>query len=210
MMVKIAPSLLAADLARLADEILAVERAGADLLHLDIMDGHFVPNLTFGAPVVQAIAQVAAAPLDAHLMVTNPADYIDSFAALGVRMFSVHQETEPHLHRLTHRIKDAGMQAGVALNPATPVETLRHVLPDLDFVLLMSVNPGFAGQAFLPLVYDKIRAVRAMCPDVTIQVDGGVCAANAHLLAQAGADVLVAGSYVFKAKDYAAAIGSLR
>ena len=209
-MIQVAPSLLSADFGRLAEEIRAVEQAGADLLHLDIMDGHFVPNLTYGQPIVKAIATAAGVPLDAHLMVTNPQDYIDPFAALGVKMLSVHQEAVFHLHRVVHRIKDAGMQAGVALNPATPVETLKHVLPDLDFVLLMSVNPGFGGQAFLPLVYDKIRAVKAMRPDVDIQVDGGVCADNAKLLAETGANIFVAGSYVFRATDYAAAIRSLR
>ncbi|SDF40454.1 ribulose-phosphate 3-epimerase [Sporolituus thermophilus] len=213
-MVKIAPSLLAADFTRLAEEIKKVEQAGADLLHLDIMDGHFVPNLTFGAPVVAALRQVSKLPFDVHLMVTNPQEHINAFVKAGADWITVHAETHPHLHRLLQTIKDHGVRAGIALNPSTPLATIEEVLPDVDMVLLMSVNPGFGGQQFISNVLDKIRRLRQMITErnlsVTIEVDGGINAETAPAVVAAGATVLVAGSAVYGAPDVAKAIASLR
>ncbi|EAX48597.1 Ribulose-phosphate 3-epimerase [Thermosinus carboxydivorans Nor1] len=213
-MVKIAPSLLAADFTRLAEEVLKVEQGGADLLHLDIMDGHFVPNLTFGAPVVAALRQVSKLPFDVHLMITNPQDHINAFIKAGADLITVHAETHPHLHRLLQTIKDQGVRAGIALNPSTPLVTIEEVLPYVDMVLLMSVNPGFGGQQFISTVLDKIRRLRQMITErnlpVVIEVDGGINAETAPAVIAAGATILVAGSAVYGAVDAAQAIASLK
>lgn len=213
-MVKIAPSILSADFARLADEIARVEAAGADWLHVDVMDGHFVPNLTLGAPVVAAIRKVTQLPLDVHLMVTNPAELVDAFAAAGADWLTVHVETEPHLHRLVNRIRELGPKPGVVLNPATPLGALEEILPDVDMVLLMSVNPGFGGQKFIPASVEKIRRLKEMllkrALPALIEVDGGVNAQTAPQVIAAGADILVAGSAVFSSSDLRLAMETLR
>ena len=213
-MVKIAPSILSADFLNLENEIDLVQRAGADILHLDVMDGHFVPNLTFGMPIIKQIKEIAKIPLDVHLMVSNPAIYLDLLTKWKINYVSFHQEAEIHLHRQIHVLKNMGVKAGIALNPATPVESILPVLPDLDFVLLMSVNPGFGGQSFLPLVYSKIKTLRMLAektnPKLEIEVDGGINNENSHKLQKCGANMLVAGSYVFKSNDYSQQISSLR
>ncbi|OQX70598.1 MAG: ribulose-phosphate 3-epimerase [Candidatus Cloacimonas sp. 4484_275] len=213
-MPKIAPSLLSADFMNLAEEITKVQIAGADILHLDVMDGHFVPNLTFGMPIVRQIKNISSLPLDVHLMVENPQNYLEELVKLKVEYVSVHQEAVVHLHRQIAIIKSGNLKAGVALNPATPVETLYPILPDLDFVLIMSVNPGFGGQQFLPLVYEKIKTLRKRAervnPALEIEVDGGVNDENAPRLVSAGVDILVAGSYIFKSEDYSLQIKKLR
>ena len=211
MKVQIAPSILSANFSRLAEEVKKVEEAGADLLHLDIMDGHFVPNITFGPPVVGAIKSVASVPLDVHLMIENPADYIEDFANVGADIITVHVESCPHLHRVIHQIKDLGVKAGASLNPSTPVDNVRYLVDDLDMLLIMSVNPGFSGQKFIPQIMKKIVHAREMIgPAVDLQVDGGITKENAANVIQAGATILVAGSSVFSAADYAIAIRNLR
>lgn len=213
-MIKIAPSLLSANFAYLADEIKKVEDGGADMIHLDIMDGHFVPNLTFGPPVVAALRKLTALPFDVHLMITNPEDFIDPFIKAGADIITVHTETAPHLHRLIQSIKGASVKAAVSLNPATSLTAVEEILPDLDMVLLMSVNPGFGGQQFIPGAIDKIRRLRQMIDDrdlsLDIQVDGGINSETAPLVTSAGANILVAGSAVYGAPDVAAAIRQLR
>jgi ribulose-phosphate 3-epimerase len=214
-MVKIAPSILSADFARLGEEIAAVERAGADYIHVDVMDGHFVPNITIGPLVVEAIRPVTKLPLDVHLMIENPDQYIESFVNAGADYITVHVEACRHLHRTIHHIKSFGIKAGVVLNPATPVETIQHILEDIDIVLLMSVNPGFGGQKFIPEVLHKIRKVKEMAKalrkeDLEIEVDGGVNPETAKLCVEAGANVLVAGSAIYNQEDYAAAISLIR
>ena len=210
----IAPSLLAANFVRLAEDIAKVEAAGADWLHLDIMDGHFVPNLTFGPPIVAAIRKITTLPLDVHLMITNPSALVDDFAAAGADWLTVHGETEPHLHRLITHIRELGVRPAVALNPATPANTLEEILPEVDMVLVMSVNPGFGGQKFIPSSIDKIRRLKkqinALNREVLIEVDGGINAITSPLVREAGADVLVAGSAVFGNDDLAAAIRQIR
>lgn len=212
--IQIAPSLLSADFMNLQKDIAAVEAAGADILHLDVMDGHFVPNLTFGMPLISQIRKATSLPLDVHLMVTNPEEYLPALADLGVEYVSFHQETVFHIHRQIYVLKERGVKAGIALNPATPVSSIEPVISDLDFVLLMSVNPGFGGQKFLPIVYEKIAALKEAAlmlnPELLIEVDGGVNSQNAGDLAAVGADILVAGSYVFGSDDYHAAITSLK
>jgi ribulose-phosphate 3-epimerase len=211
---KVAPSLLSADFLDLNKEISSLEKAGADMLHLDIMDGHFVPNLTFGFPVISQIKKRFNLPLDAHLMVTNPELYFHKLAQIGVEYVSFHQETVYHSHRYVHMIKELNCKAGIALNPATPPQTLLPLLPDLDFVLLMSVNPGFGGQTFLPLVIDKILFLNSLRHKLgysfEIEVDGGVNGENAAVLRESGADILVAGSYVFKTNNYKLQIQNLK
>lgn len=213
-MVKIAPSLLSADFGRLAEEIARVEDAGADWLHVDVMDGHFVPNLTMGPPIIAAIKKVSRIPLDVHLMVTNPAALVPSFAAAGADILSVHVEVEPHLHRLVHQIRELGVRPAVVLNPSTPLSSLEEILGEVDMVLLMSVNPGFGGQSFIPGSTDKIRRLREMIRrkelNTLIEVDGGINDETSVLVRHAGADVLVAGTAVFGKSDRAAAIAGLR
>ncbi|GGA33204.1 ribulose-phosphate 3-epimerase [Kroppenstedtia guangzhouensis] len=214
-MVKIAPSILSADFSRLGEEIADVEQAGADWIHVDVMDGHFVPNLTIGPLIVEAIRPRTQLPLDVHLMIEEPDRYIPAFARAGADWISVHQEVCPHLHRTIHLIKEEGVKAGVVLNPSTPAEVLQPILRDLDLVLLMTVNPGFGGQAFIPGVLDKIRQVRRMLEeaglsDVELEVDGGVNPDTAAETASAGASVLVAGSAVFSRKDRGEAISAIR
>ena len=206
----VAPSLLSADFGRLAEDVEDVCRKGADWLHLDIMDGSFVPNISFGFPVVEAVAGVSTIPLDAHFMIVHPENYIVAAAKAGVAVMTVHAEACTHLHRTIQQIRAAGMKAGVALNPATPVSALECVVEDIDLALVMSVNPGFGGQKFIPHAVEKVAALRRMIDmagsGALIEVDGGVQAENAALLADAGADVLVSGSYIFGATDRAAAI----
>lgn len=212
MNVRFAPSLLSADFSRLASELKEVEAAGADLLHLDIMDGHFVPNLTFGPLLVRSLTQHANIPLDAHLMVTDPDDLVDELAAANVARIAVHVEACIHLQRSLQRIRDAGMSAGVAINPASALRLLEDALPWVDFVVVMSVNPGFGGQAFIPESLDKIRRLRELAGDRTldITVDGGVDHTNVGDLVAAGATTLVAGSSILGQKDRAAALAKLR
>ena len=213
-MALLAPSLLSADFVRLAEEIARVEAAGADWLHLDIMDGHFVPNLTFGPPVVAAIRKISKLPLDVHLMVSNPAALVEQFAKAGADYLTVHVETEPHLHRLVNRIRELGVKPAVTLNPATSVDLLDEILSEVDMVLVMSVNPGFGGQKFIPASLDKIRRLRQKLKrldrQVLIEVDGGVNQETAPQLIEAGVDVLVAGSAVFGSADMKATIAALK
>jgi ribulose-phosphate 3-epimerase len=205
MSVRIAPSILSADFAALGSAIAAVERGGADLIHVDVMDGHFVPNITIGPPVVTAIKRVAKVPLDVHLMITDPDKYIDAFAKAGASMISVHVEVLPHLHRTVHAIKALGVKAGVVINPATPVAALADIARDVDFVLVMSVNPGFGGQAFIPHSETKLHEVRALLDSVgstaAIEVDGGVDAGNIARVVAAGAQIIVAGAAIFNTPD---------
>ncbi len=211
MSVRIAPSLLSSDFARLAEQAVMIQDAGADLLHLDIMDRHFVPNLTFGPPVVRCLAPHCRAPLDAHLMVTDPDPLAAELAALGVARIAVHVETCPHLHRSLTAIRQAGASPGVAINPATALASLEDALPYVDHVLVMSVNPGFGGQAFIRESLGKIRRLRRLGgPALDITVDGGVEPANAAELVRAGATTLVAGSAIFGAHDPGAALHALR
>ncbi len=210
----IAPSILSADFGRLADEIRAVERAGADWIHVDVMDGRFVPNLTIGPLVVRAARAATRLPLDVHLMIVEPERYAPAFVEAGAYQVTVHAEACPHLHRNIQQIRDLGARAGVSLNPATPVSALDHVLDLVDLVLVMSVNPGFGGQAFLPLVFPKIASLRRAADqrglDLCIEVDGGITHDTIGPCHEAGADAFVAGSYVYGSGDYGAAIGRLR
>jgi ribulose-phosphate 3-epimerase len=213
--IRVAPSILSADFSRLGDEIRAVEAAGADLIHVDVMDGHFVPNITIGPLVVEAVRKVTKLPLDVHLMIENPERYVADFAKAGADYLTVHVEAAYHLHRIVQNIREhKAVKAGVSLNPATPLETLDFILGDIDMVLIMSVNPGFGGQVYIPSATDKVRRLRRMISDrklnVEIEVDGGVKPDNALEIAAAGADILVAGSAVFGAKDYAAAVKGIR
>jgi ribulose-phosphate 3-epimerase len=213
--IKVAPSILSADFSRLGEEIEAVEAAGADIIHIDVMDGHFVPNITIGPLIVEAARKSTNLPLDVHLMITNPEMYVADFAKAGADYIAVHVETAFHLNRLIQSIREhKGVKAAVSLNPATSLTWLDYILPDLDMVLIMSVNPGFGGQSFIPSAIDKVRQLRKRIDElglqIEIEVDGGVKPANAAEIAAAGADILVAGSAVFGTKDYAAAIRGIR
>jgi ribulose-phosphate 3-epimerase len=204
--VRIAPSILSADFAALGDAVRAVERGGADLIHVDVMDGHFVPNITIGVPVVRSLKRIATVPLDVHLMISEPDRYIEAFAEAGAAMMSVHVEVLPHLHRTVHAIKDLGVEAGVVLNPSTPVGALEEIAGDVDFVLVMSVNPGFGGQTFIPRSEHKVRSVRALLDRAgneraPVEIDGGIDPGNAARVVAAGARILVAGSAVFQAAN---------
>ena len=205
MSVLIAPSILSADFAALGHAIAAVERGGADLIHVDVMDGHFVPNITVGPPVVQSIKRIVSVPLDVHLMITDPDRYLEAFAEAGASMISVHVEVLPHLHRTVHAIQALGVKAGVVINPATPVIALDEIAGDVDYVLVMSVNPGFGGQTFIPRSESKVREVRALLDrsgsQAPIEIDGGIDLATAPRVVAAGARILVAGSAVFHAPD---------
>ena len=214
MTIRIAPSILAADFSALGEAIAAAERGGADLIHVDVMDGHFVPNLTVGPPVVRSLRRVTRVPLDVHLMIEDPDRYIPAFVEAGAAMISVHVEVLPHLDRTLSFIKSLGALAGVAINPATPVCMLEEVAPDLDFVLVMSVNPGFGGQAFLPRSTSKVRAIRALLNDAgsqaAIEIDGGIDLETVDQVVRAGAEILVAGSSIFHAPDAAEATRALK
>ncbi len=213
-MVKLAPSILSADFARLGEEIRAVEAAGVDYIHVDVMDGHFVPNITIGPPVVKAIRKVTGLPLDVHLMISEPQDYVPAFVKAGSDILMVHAEACVHLDRVVQQMKDLGIRAGVALNPHQPLAVLEYVLRDLDRVLIMTVNPGFGGQSFIEGVLPKITRLKEMIRDqgltCEIEVDGGVTVDNARRIADAGADVLVSGSAIFGTKDYRATIARYR
>ncbi|QNK54652.1 ribulose-phosphate 3-epimerase [Paenibacillus sp. PAMC21692] len=211
----IAPSILSADFSRLGEEIAAAEAAGGDWIHVDVMDGHFVPNLTFGPPVIAAVRSATTLPFDVHLMIERPELSLHDYIAAGADRITVHAETCKHLHRTVHSIKEKGLPAGVALNPGTPVSVLEPVIHDLDLVLIMTVNPGFGGQSFIPYSLVKLRQVKSMLTErglegVHVQVDGGINAETAPLVREAGANVLVAGNAVFAQQDRAAAIAALR
>ncbi len=213
-MVKIAPSILSADFAKLGEEIREVDQAGADLIHIDVMDGHFVPNITIGPLIVEAIRPLTKLPLDVHLMIKNPDQYIPLFAKAGADIISVHVEECVHLHRTIQLIKSLGLQAGVVLNPATPVEMLDVILDDLDLVMLMSVNPGFGGQTFIPSVLPKIEKlsgqIKSRQLSTELMIDGGINRETAKAVVAAGATILVAGNAVFGASDRAAAINQIK
>jgi ribulose-phosphate 3-epimerase len=212
--IDIAPSILSADFSRLGEEIEAVKRGGATILHVDVMDGHFVPNLTVGLPVVQSLAAATELPIDAHLMISEPGRYAQQFVAAGASMVSVHVEADAHLHRTLASIRSAGALAGVVVNPATPIESLVEALPFADYVLVMSVNPGFGGQKFIPNAIDKVRRLRRMIDernlDTRIEIDGGIDLQNIGAVVAAGAEIIVAGSAVFGAADPEAAVQGLR
>ena len=210
----ISPSILSADFARLADAVQEVEAAGADWIHVDVMDGHFVPNLTVGPPMVEALRKVTTLPLDVHLMMTNPDEFIPDFAKAGADILTVHVETCPHLHRTVQSIKEQNVKAGVSLNPATSASTLEHILGDVDLVLVMSVNPGFGGQKFIDGTLDKIRQIRTMINTSKgspyLEVDGGITVLNVASVLKAGANVLVAGSAIFESSNITDTIRQLR
>ena len=212
--IDIAPSILSADFSRLSEEIEAVERGGATILHVDVMDGHFVPNLTVGLPVVKSISRSTRLPIDAHLMISEPGRYAEQFVEAGAKMVSVHFEADAHLHRTLSSIKAAGAQAGVVLNPATPIESLTESLLFADYVLVMSVNPGFGGQRFIATSVDKVRRLRRMIEDrkldTRIEIDGGIDKENIATVVAAGAEIIVAGSAIFGSRDPEAAVRGLR
>ena len=213
-MIKLAPSILSADFARLLEDVKKVEKAGCEYLHIDVMDGHFVPNITLGPGIVKSLRKDVNMVFDAHLMIENPDNYIKNFVDAGCDIIVVHQEACRHLHRTIQNIKSYGIKAGVALNPATPIETIKYVLQDVDMVLLMSVNPGFGGQSYIPVVTEKIKELKALIDemglDIDIEVDGGVKPSNIKEVVDAGANVLVAGSAIFGAEDIDEAVKALR
>ena len=213
-MIKIAPSILSADFSKLGEEIIKIAVAGADMVHIDVMDGHFVPNLTLGAPIVKALRKVTDLPFDVHLMINNPETLIDDFIDAGADIITIHMESTNHLHRLIQRIKSKGVKAAVSLNPATPLNTLEEILVDLDMVLLMSVNPGFGGQSFIPATLDKISRLKEMINakklNIDIQVDGGINLETAPEVIKHGANILVAGSAVYGSKDVKDTITKLK
>jgi ribulose-phosphate 3-epimerase len=204
-MIKLAPSILSADFARLGEQVAEVARAGADYIHVDVMDGHFVPNITIGAPVVASIRPLTSLPLDVHLMIEHPEQYISEFAKAGADIITVHVEACPHLHGTIKSIKELGVKAGVSLNPATPLSSIEEIIPHVDLILIMSVNPGFGGQSFIPATLPKITNLRKILNDrkvdAELEVDGGINVDNAPDIVKAGANVLVAGNSVFKAKE---------
>lgn len=212
--IDIAPSILSADFSRLNEEIAAVERGGAGILHVDVMDGHFVPNITVGLPVVKSLAKASTLPIDAHLMITEPGRYAEQFVEAGAKMVSIHIEADPHVHRTLTSIRSAGAQAGVVINPATPIESLSEALAFADYVLVMSVNPGFGGQQFIPTSTDKVKRLRRMIDDrnlsTRIEIDGGIDAENVAAVVAAGAEIIVAGSAVFGKGNPEAAVKELR
>ena len=212
--IDIAPSILSADFAHLAEEVKAVEQGGASVLHVDVMDGHFVPNITMGLPVVKALAQVTHLPIDAHLMISEPGRYATEFVKAGAQMVSVHVEADAHLHRTIMSIKAAGGQAGAVINPATPVESLQEILEFVDYALIMSVDPGFGGQKFIATALDKVRRLRRIIDQrglpVRIEIDGGIDLENIQKVVDAGAEIIVAGSAIFGAEDPEAAVRELR
>ena len=213
-MIKLAPSILSADFARLLEDVKKVEKAGCEYPHIDVMDGHFVPNITLGPGIVKSLRKDVNMVFDAHLMIENPDNYIKEFADAGCDIIVVHQEACTHLHRTIQNIKSHGIKAGVALNPATPIETIKYVLQDVDMVLLMSVNPGFGGQSYIPVVTEKIKELKALIDemnlDIDIEVDGGVKPSNIAEVVNAGANVIVAGSAIFNAGNIDEAVKSLR
>ena len=213
-MIKLAPSILSADFARLLEDVKKVEKAGCEYLHIDVMDGHFVPNITLGPGIVKSLRKDVNMVFDAHLMIENPDNYIKEFADAGCDIIVVHQEACKHLHRTIQNIKSYGIKAGVSLNPATPIETIKYVLQDVDMVLLMSVNPGFGGQSYIPVVTEKIKELKALIDemnlDIDIEVDGGVKPSNIAEVVNAGANVIVAGSAIFNAGNIDEAVKSLR
>lgn len=212
--IQIAPSILSADFSRLGEEIRAVDKGGAEVIHIDVMDGHFVPNITIGPLVVEAARRVTDKVLDVHLMITDPGSYIDMFADAGADWITVHVETCPHLHRVIGQIRQRGLKAGAVLNPSTPLTSLDYILEDLDLVMLMSVNPGFGGQSFIPSSLEKIAQLRTRIDrlglEVGIEVDGGVSPKTIERVAAAGANIFVAGSAIYNTQDYQATISELR
>lgn len=213
-MIKVAPSILSADFSKLGEEIMKIDQAGADMIHIDVMDGHFVPNLTLGAPIVKALRTVTKLPFDVHLMINNPENLIDDFIAAGADIITIHIEAANHLHRLVQKVKSSGVKVAVSLNPATPLNTLEEILPELDMVLLMSVNPGFGGQSFIPATLNKIARLKEMIDakklKIDIQVDGGINLETAPKAIKHGANILVAGSAVYGSNDIKGTIAQLK